>query len=68
MNVEEVSLSFLGGYPIPYFGLVPVEPRSSFAFFSLDSLRFSVLELYLFHSRDNFLTFPDPFEIEDLKG
>ena len=37
-----------------------------FIFFSL--LRLWVLKLYLFYSRGNFLTFPDPFEIEDLKG
>ena len=30
MSVEEVSLYFLGGDPIPYFGLVPIDPRSSF--------------------------------------
>ena len=26
MYVEEVSLYFLGGEPIPYIGLVPIEP------------------------------------------
>ena len=30
MSVEEVSLYFLGGDPIPYIGLVPTDPRSSF--------------------------------------
>ena len=30
MSVEEVSLHFLGGDPIPYIGLVPIDPRSSF--------------------------------------
>ena len=29
MSVEEVSLHFLGGDPIPYIGLVPIDPRSS---------------------------------------
>ena len=29
MSIEEVSLYFLGGDPIPYFGLVPIDPRSS---------------------------------------
>ena len=30
MNVEEVSLYFLGGDPIPYIRLVPIDPWSSF--------------------------------------
>ena len=30
MSVEEVSLYFLGGDPIPYIGLVPIDPRSSY--------------------------------------
>ena len=29
MSVEEVSLYFFGGNPIPYFWLVPIVPRSS---------------------------------------
>ena len=29
MSVEEVSLYFLGGDPISYFGLVPIDPQSS---------------------------------------
>ena len=29
VEVEEVSLYFLGGDPIPYIGLVPIDPRSS---------------------------------------
>ena len=29
MTVEEVSLYFLGGDPILYIGLVPIDPRSS---------------------------------------
>ena len=29
MSVEEVSLYFLGGDPIQYFGLDPIDPRSS---------------------------------------
>ena len=28
-SVEEVSLYYLGGDPIPYIGLVPIDPRSS---------------------------------------
>ena len=32
MSVEEVSLYFFGGDPIPYIGLVPIDPRSSFNF------------------------------------
>ena len=30
MSVEEVSLYFLGGVPIQYYGLDPIDPRSSF--------------------------------------
>ena len=30
MSVEEVSLYLLDGDPITYFGLVPIDPRSSF--------------------------------------
>ena len=29
ISIEEVSLYFLGGVPIPYIGLVPIDPRSS---------------------------------------
>ena len=29
MSVEEVSSYFLGGVPIQYFGLDPIDPRSS---------------------------------------
>ena len=29
MSVEEVSSSFLGGEPIPYIGLVLIDPKSS---------------------------------------
>ena len=29
ISVEEVSLYFLGGDPMPYIGLVPIDPRSS---------------------------------------
>ena len=32
ISVEEVSLYFLGGDPIPYIGLVPIDPRSSYMF------------------------------------
>ena len=31
MSVKEVSLYFLGGVPIQYFGLDPIDPRSSFS-------------------------------------
>ncbi len=30
MSVEKISLYFLGGDPIQYFGLDPIDPRSSF--------------------------------------
>ena len=30
MSVKEMSLYFLGGVPIQYFGLDPIDPRSSF--------------------------------------
>ena len=33
MSVEEVSLYFLGGVPIQYFGLDPIDPRSSCSLF-----------------------------------
>ena len=29
MSVKELSLYFLGGVPIQYFGLDPIDPRSS---------------------------------------
>ena len=29
MSVKEVSLNFLGGVPIQYFGLDPIDPQSS---------------------------------------
>ena len=32
ISVKEVSLYFLGGDPIPYIGLVPIDPRSSLHF------------------------------------
>ena len=33
MSVKEVSLYFLGGVPFQYFGLDPIDPRSSFIYF-----------------------------------
>ena len=30
MNIKEISLYFLGSVPIQYFGLDPIDPRSSF--------------------------------------
>ena len=42
-SVEEVSLYFLGGDPIPYFRLVPIDPRSSFALQSKTNfIKFSI--------------------------
>ena len=35
MSVKEMSLYFLGGVPIQYFGLDPIDPRSSFIFSSM---------------------------------
>ena len=32
LSIEEVSLYFLGGDPIQYFGLDPIDPRSSYIF------------------------------------
>ena len=32
MSVEKVSFYFLGGDPIPYIGLVPINPRSSLTY------------------------------------
>ena len=29
MSIKEMSLYFLGGIPIQYFGLDPIDPRSS---------------------------------------
>ena len=46
MSIEEVSFYFLGGDPIPFFGLVPIDPRSSwqFKFDALWSILLSVPE------------------------
>ena len=38
---EEVSLYFLGGGPIQYFGLDPIDPRSSSFFIRADLRSFS---------------------------
>ena len=35
MSVKEMSLYSLGGDPIQYFGLDPINPRSSLPFFTL---------------------------------
>ena len=51
-----------------HFNIIVKSGTGYFWIFFTERLRLSVLKLYLFHSRGNFLTFPDPFEIEDLKG
>ena len=35
MSVKEMSLYFLGGVPIQYFGLDPIDPRSSLKYVSI---------------------------------
>ena len=44
MTVLEVSLNFLGGVPIQYFGIDPIDPRSSLILFSQDISLGSFLE------------------------
>ena len=39
LSVGEVSLYFLGGDPIPYFGLDPIDLRSSYDYLSTTSLQ-----------------------------
>ena len=41
MSVKEVSLYFLGGVPIQYFGIDPIDPRSSLLILSMKQSRIS---------------------------
>ena len=43
MSVKEMSLFFSGGVPIQYFGLDPIDPRSSWS-----------LKVFPFYERQNF--------------